>query len=222
MAVSVQTLTKLPLFAGLDEAALRRIVSYVHEMTISPGQVIIWEGEPCQATHFVVQGLVRTRRMSPNGREQVLAYLGPGECVNLVAALDGKPSPVTVDAVTAATLYYISCADCRQILKEYSELAHSVLQHLAGEVRRLSDLVESLALHTVRSRLARFLLQYAGEETSSRRWTQEEIATHIGTVREMVGRTLRDFAVEGLIRRQRGRIVITDRAGLEREASGEG
>lgn len=222
MTVSMQTLSKLALFAGLDEAALRRIVPYVHEMSVPPGQVIVWEGEPCQATYFVVHGLVRTRRMSPNGREQVLAYLGPGDCLNLVAALDGKPSPVTVDAVTPTTLYYISCADCRHILKEHGELAHAVLQYLAGEVRRLSDLVESLALYTVRSRLARFLLQYADEKTAPRQWTQEEIATHIGTVREMVGRTLRDFAAEGLIRRQRGRIVIVDRAGLAREAGGEG
>lgn len=222
MAVSAQTLAKIPLFAGLDEVALQRIVPYVRETSVSPGQVIIWEGEPCQATYFVVHGLVRTRRMSPNGREQVLAYLGPGECVNLVAALDGKPSPVTVDAVIPTTLYYISCSDCRQILKEHGELAHTVLQYLAGEVRRLSDLVESLALYTVRSRLARFLLQYADEKTSPRQWTQEAIAMHIGTVREMVGRTLRDFVAEGLIRRQRGRIVITDRTRLEREASGIG
>ncbi|MBC7260414.1 MAG: Crp/Fnr family transcriptional regulator [Chloroflexi bacterium] len=222
MTVSAQALSKMPLFAGLDEQALQRIVPYVHEMTVSPGQAIIWEGEPCQATYFIVHGLVRTRRMSPNGREQVLAYLGPGECVNLVAALDGKPSPVTADAVIPTVLYYISCADCRHILKEHGELAHTVLQYLAGEVRRLSDLVESLALYTVRTRLARFLLHYADEKSSPRQWTQEEIAAHIGTVREMVGRTLRDFAAEGLIRRQRGRIVITDRAGLEREASGAG
>lgn len=220
MTVNAQALSRLPLFAALDEAALQRIVPYVHEIGVSPGQVIIWEGEPCEATYFVMYGLVRTRRMSPNGREQVLAYLGPGECVNLVAALDGKPSPVTVDAVLPTVLYYISCADCRHILREHSELAHTVLQYLAGDVRRLSDLVESLALYTVRSRLARFLLQYADEKISPRQWTQEEIATHIGTVREMVGRTLRDFAAEGLIRRQRGRVVIVDRAGLEREASG--
>lgn len=222
MTVSIHALSQLPLFSGLDEAGLQRIVPYVREITVAPGQAIVWEGEPCEATYFVIRGLVRTRRMSPHGREQVLAYLGPGECVNLVAALDGKPSPVTVDAVTPTTLYRIACADCRHILEEHGELAHAVLQYLAGEVRRLSDLVESLALYTVRSRLARFLLQYADEKTSPRQWTQEEIATHIGTVREMVGRTLRDFAAEGLIRRQRGRIVIVDRAGLEREASGTG
>jgi CRP/FNR family transcriptional regulator len=171
--------------------------------------------------YFVVRGLARTRRMSLNGREHVLAYLGPGDCFNLVPALDGGANPVTVDAVTSTTLYYVPCAECRQILADHCDLAHAVLEHLATEVRRLSDMVESLALHSVRTRLARFLLDYAEGRTPARHWTQEEIAAHIGTVREMVGRTMRDLAQDGLIRRERGRIIVVDRARLQREAVGE-
>jgi DNA-binding GntR family transcriptional regulator len=58
----------------------------------------------------------------------------------------------------------------------------------------------------------------AEDRQPPRRWTQEEIATHIGTVRDVVGRVLRSFAAEGLIRRERGRLVVMDRAGLERAA----
>ena len=221
MTVTVQALSQLPLFARLGEEALRRIAPHVREHALEPGQVAVWEGEPCGAVHFVVHGLVRTRRMSLNGREQVLEYLGPGECFNLVPALDGGPNPVTVDAVTATTLYAIPCADCRQILGDHCELAHAVLEHLAAEVRSLSDMVESLALHTVRTRLARFLLDYAEGKAPPRQWTQEEIAAHVGTVREMIGRTMRAFAEEGLIQRKRGRIVVVNREGLQREAAGE-
>jgi CRP/FNR family transcriptional regulator len=221
MTISTECLSQLRLFAHLDTAALQRIVPHVHEQTLEPGQVAVWEGEPCGAVYFLVRGLVRTRRMSLNGREHVLAYLGPGECFNLVPALDGGPNPLTVDAVTATTLYRVACADCRQILAEDCELAHAVLGHLAREVRRLSDMVESLALHSVRVRLARFLLDYAEGRAPARQWTQEDIAAHIGTVREMVGRTMRDLTQDGLIRRERGRIVVVDRAGLQREASGE-
>ena len=221
MTVDVEALSKLPFFARLDVAALGRIAPHVRAQALQPGQVAVWEGDTCAAVHFVVQGLVRTRRMSLNGREHVLAYLGPGECFNLVPALDGGPNPVTVDAVTSTMLYSVACTDCRQILADHGELAHAVLEHLAGEVRRLNDMVESLALHSVRTRLARFLLDYAKGRAPARQWTQEEIASHIGTVREMVGRTMRDLAQDGLIRRERGRIVVVDRAGMEREAAGE-
>ncbi len=220
MAVTVETLSQLPFFAGLGDDALLEIASHVQERTFSPGRVIILEGEPCQAVYFIGQGLVRTRRMSLEGREQVLAYLGPGEWFNLVAALDGGPTLASVDAVTDTTLYTIPCQRLRRIMGDYQAVALAVLERLAAEVRRLSDMVEDLALHTVRTRLARFLLAQAEGTLPPQGWTQQEIAARIGTVREMVGRTLRAFADEGLIRRERGRIVVVNREGLERQASG--
>jgi len=226
MAVAVQTLSKLPLLSRLGDDALLEIAPYIQERTFSPGQVIVLEGEPCQAVYFVVQGVVRTGRLSPEGREQVLAYLGPGEPFNLVPALDGGPTLATVDAVTDATLYTIPCERLREIMRDHHGVAMAVMERLGAEVRRLSDMVEDLALHTVRTRLARFLLTHASAELSgvvdgtqpSKRWTQEEIAAQIGTVRDVVGRALRTFADDGLIRRERGRLVVMDRARLERVA----
>ncbi len=221
MAITVQTLSQLPFFAKLDDDALREIAFHIHERTFSPGQVIILEGEPCQAVYFIVRGAVRIRRLSLEGREHVLAYLGPGELFNLVSALDGAPNLATVDALTNATLYTIPCKRFRRIMREHHEVALAVLERLAAEVRRLSDMVEDLALHPVRTRLARFLLAHAESTRPPRHWTHEEIATNIGTVREMVGRTLRTFADEGLVRRERGRIIVVDRERLKREAAGE-
>jgi CRP/FNR family cyclic AMP-dependent transcriptional regulator len=226
MAVTVQALSKPAFFSKFGNEALLEIAPYIQERTFSPGQVVILEGEPCQAVYFVVQGVVRTCRLSPEGREHVLAYLGPGEPFNLVPALDGGPHLATVDAVIETMLYTIPCEHFRRIMGDHHEVALAVMERLAAEVRRLSDAVEDLALHTVRTRLARFLLAHAsaglGEVTDStqpsKRWTQEEVAAQIGTVRDVVGRTLRTFANDGLIRRERGRLVVTDRAGLEREA----
>jgi CRP/FNR family cyclic AMP-dependent transcriptional regulator len=220
MTITVEALSQLPFFAGLGEDDLLEIAPYIHERTFSPDQMIILEGEPCQAVYFVVRGVVRIYRLSLEGREQVLAYLGPGESFNLVPVLDGRPNLATVDAVTEAMLYTISCQRFHQIMREHHEAALAVLEHLAAEVRRLSDMVEDLALHTVSTRLARFLLNHAEGMPSTRHWTQQEIAARIGTVREMVGRTLRDFTAAGLICRQRGRIVVVDREGLEQEAAG--
>ena len=137
---------------------------------------------------------------------------------SLVPALDGGPHLAAVDAVTDTTLYTIPCERFQRIMRDHPEVALAVMEHLAAEVRRLSDMVEDLALHTVRTRLARFLLSQADGTQPSIRWTQEEVAAQIGTVRDVVGRALRAFADDGLIRRERGRLVVMDRAGLEREA----
>ncbi|MCD6553346.1 MAG: Crp/Fnr family transcriptional regulator [Anaerolineae bacterium] len=220
MTITVQTLSQWPFFSGLDDDALREIVPYVHERTFSLGQMIVSEGDPCQAVYFVAQGVVRIRRLSLEGREHVMAYLGPGESFNLVPALDGGSNPATVNALTDTRLYSIHCQYFRRIMRDHPEVALAVLERLAAKVRHLSDMVEDLALHSVRTRLARFLLAHAEGTLSPKHWTQQEIAAHIGTVREMVGRTLRAFADEGLVRRERGRIVVVDREGLEREATG--
>ncbi len=220
MAITVEVLSQLPFFARLGDDALLEIVPYIHERTFSPGQMIVSEGEPCQAVYFVARGVVRIHRLSLEGREQVLAYLGPGESFDLVPVLDGRPNLATVDALTEATLYTISCQRFHQVMRDRHEVALVVLEHLAARVRHLSDMVEGLALHTVPTRLARFLLTQAEGTRHPKRWTQEEIAAHIGTVRDVVGRTLRAFADDGLIRRERGRVVVVDQEGLEREAAG--
>jgi len=220
MAITVEVLSQLPFFARLGDDALLEIAPYIHERTFSPGQMIVSEGEPCQAVYFVAQGVVRLYRLSLEGREQVLAYLGPGESFNLVPVLDGRPNLTTVDALTEVTLYTISCQRFHQIVRDRHEVALAVLERMAARVRRLIDMVEGLALHTVRTRLARFLLAQVEGTRHPKHWTQEEIAAHIGTVRDVVGRTLRAFADDGLIRRERGRIVVVDREGLEREAAG--
>jgi CRP-like cAMP-binding protein len=218
MTATTQTLSSLPFFSGLGEDALRDISFYLSERNFSSGQVITMEGMPCKGVYFVLRGLVRSGRMSFDGREHVIAYLGPGKPLNLVAALDGGVSPMKVDAVTDAALCSIPCDRFQMIMRDHHEVALAVSAYLAAEVRRLGEMVEELALHTVRTRLARFLLTHAeGTPVTRRQWTQEEIAAQIGTVREMVGRTLRSFSADGLIRRRRGSVTVVDRDGLARE-----
>jgi CRP/FNR family cyclic AMP-dependent transcriptional regulator len=101
---------------------------------------------------------------------------------------------------------------------ECPELALAILQDFAARLDHLTNLVEDLSLRTVRGRLARLLLDHAEADAVTRRWTQEEIAAHLGTVRDMVGRTLRAFADAGLVRMDRQRIMLLDREGLEAEA----
>jgi CRP/FNR family transcriptional regulator len=225
MTITVRTLSQFSLFAGLKDSALRKIISYVEEFTLEPEQAVVLAGGPCEGVCLVARGVMRARRLSLNGREYVLSYMGPGEFFNLVPVLDGGPSLFTVEALTYATVYLIPCAYFDQIVQDYHEVALAVLERLAGRVRYLSDTVEELALHTVRTRLARFLLSRVSDygrdsepTNHSRHWTQQEIASHIGSVRDVVGRTLRSFSREGWVRRERGRLVITDREGLEHEA----
>jgi len=221
MTTDLQTLSRVRLFEGLDEASLADLLLEVRACSFEPGETICLEGEPCRAVYLIEEGWVRVRQFSAQGREHVLALLGPGASLNLVPALDGGPVVADADALSAVSGFALPCERLAALMARDPRLASAAAGALAGEVRRLSGMVHDLALHPVRARLARFLLTHAESGSSQRYWTQEEIAAVIGTVRDVVGRTLRAFAVEGLVRRERGRLVVADRHALEREAGEE-
>jgi CRP/FNR family transcriptional regulator len=219
MNVTVPMLAQFSLFEGLDDQALAEIAPHVRVHTYAPEQAIAMAGEACTDMHIVASGIIRARRLSLEGREYVLEYIRPGQAFNLAAALDDGPNVANGEALTRTTTYAIPCDRFRRFVQDHPSIAAAALTRLSGQVRQLSDTVEDLALHTVRARLARFLLSNGdGRNAPGRHWTQEEIAAHIGTVRDVVGRTLRVFSRRGLIRRERGRLVITDREGIEQEA----
>ncbi len=144
-----------------------------------------------------------------------------GETFNEVGVLDGAPNPATATAHTEATLWRIDRLDLQRIAARYPELAWALAEQVAGMARHLVDLVEDLAMRTVKGRVARLLLDEAEASNADvvpRLLTQEEMASRLGTVREMVGRALRSLAAEGVIEFDRHRIVILDPERLAREA----
>lgn len=220
MSADLRTLSHVSLFDGLDETSLELLLAEVRECSFETGETICLEGDPCHAVYLIAEGWVRVRQFSTEGREHVLDHLGPGACLNLVPAMDGGPVVADTDALSPVTLYAIPCDRLHAHMAADASLARAVAEALASEVRRLSTMARDLALHPVRARLARFLLNHAESRTAQRYWTQDEIAAVIGTVRDVVGRTLRAFAAEGLVRRERGRLVVADRRALERVADG--
>jgi CRP/FNR family transcriptional regulator len=122
-------------------------------------------------------------------------------------------------AVGPVELLSISCSDFSRIVGETPEIAQAVLRDFSQKLIHLTNLTHDLGLRTVRARLARFLLGHGSAEGGPPvRWTHQEIAAQIGTVREVVSRTMRSFVKEGLIRVERHRILVVDREALEAEA----
>ncbi|MBN1581139.1 MAG: Crp/Fnr family transcriptional regulator [Anaerolineae bacterium] len=221
MTVTAQTLSNISFFAGLDDATLQDIAHHAYERAFQSDQMIVLQGDPCEGVYWIVRGRVWLRRFSPGGREYVFEHLGPGQFFNLVPALDGGTCLASVDALADTTVCIIPCDIVSQLAQKHRDITAIVLVHLAARVRRLTNTVEGLALYPVRARLARFLLANVTNPESARQWTQERVASHIGTVRDVVGRTLRTLAQDGLIRREQGRLVVTDLDGLRQEAMRE-
>jgi len=175
--------------------------------------------DPIHSACFLVEGHVDVVLTSPDGRDQVLERLGTGQVFNVPALFQAAgTSHATVQAVDQVLVYAMRKADLHRLVREHPAFALALLQDFADRIDHLSSLVEDLSLRTVRGRLARLLLQQADAGQVGQRLTQSEIAARLGTVREMIGRTLGAFADAGLIRIDRQRIVLLDREGLESEA----
>jgi CRP/FNR family transcriptional regulator len=196
----------------------------------------VLEGEVDAPVFLVRQGTVRVYRTSLDGREQTLIRLGPGAAFNMPAAFASLPSesaggaPASVVALDGVMALVVSRSDFRQTVIHTPQLALAVLRDLATKVQHLTNLTRDLGLLTVRARLAGFLLSHGQPPPGGRalasgsapsvqtRWTHQEIAAQIGTVREVVSRTMRAFVREGTISLERHRIVVLDREALLRES----
>jgi len=209
---------EIPLLASLSRSTREQLAALLLRRDSGAGEVLFLEGEPCAGVYFISRGEARIFHLSADGREQVLARLGPGSVFNSVPPLLAEPrNQACARTPVPSILYLLPTRGYLDLLERCPDFSTAVLHDFAGRLAQLTGLVERLSLHSVRGRLAQFLLDQADGPTGSR-WTQDEIAEQLGTVRDVVGRTLRAFIEAGYIRKERQKIAIVNRQKLEEEA----
>ncbi len=197
---------------------MRTLALISHLRSYPTGALIVLAGEPPQAMYAIIAGRVKLTRIAPNGREQIINVMGPGQHFNAVPIFDEGPCPVNVEAITDVEVLELPITAIRQVVADHPVLAMAFLREFAGRLRHMVNLIDNIALHSVQGRLAQLLLSRA---TASEKGelvaplTQAEMAAMIGTVREMVSRTLHQFELQGYIRIERGTITICNRTALE-------
>ena len=216
MAVQIEQIQSMAYFSGLKSSELESIRHYLGSRSAERGELIVIEGGPAQFIYFVASGVVRIYLTSADGREQVLHLVRPGDSFNDVAIFDGLPNLANASAMSQVLLYFISRGDLQQIMEQFSGVRKSAVGALARQLRHVVSLVTDLSFKKVTARLARLLLEQSQKAEVSPYITQQQMATMIGTVREMVGRAIKDLELAGAIRMERHRIIIVDIKMLEK------
>jgi CRP/FNR family transcriptional regulator len=214
-------LRTIPYFQELDPSVLARIQASVFEVRLERGQILFTEGEPAQAMYVVRSGQVKIFKLSPDGREQVLRIMGPGDCFNEVPVFDEGSNPANAQALDPSLLWGIRRADMRRLVEEHPAVAIGFLKVFAKKLRFFTQKVEDLSFRSVTSRVAKLLLEMAEEDGRGvlrvkRQFTQQEMAAVVGTAREMIGRAFKTLEKEGAIKLDRHRVVILSKASLTR------
>ena len=216
VAAAQEFLKTVPYFAGLNPEDLERVAKKVITRQYVKGNIIFLEHGPCEGIYFVRSGQVKIYKISAEGKEQVLKMMKEGDSFNDVPVFDEGPNPASAETVTNATVYMIPKQELLRLMADYPAIGLGIIKVFAARLRHLTMLVEDLSFRDVTGRLAKVLLEYAtlGDQHPKQRLTQQEMASLIGTAREVVGRSLKSMEEQGIIRMEGRRVIIKDKKAL--------
>ena len=225
MVQKAVSLSQIALFAGLTEGELQALAQRAVERRFAPDEVLFWEGEPCAGIFLILEGSVKIFKTSPNGREMMLSLDTAPTTVAELPLFDGGPYPASVRAVGAVVSVFINKTDFQHVCRQFPDVALKVLAVVGRRLRNMVSVVEAMTFGSVTQRLAKLLLEASAQARGDQfelPVTHQELASRLGTVREVVSRNLARFRAEGLVSIQGKQVTVQDRAGLEREAEAQG
>ena len=220
MPIAAGELRSLQGFHSLTEASAAALVSQARRRSFAAREPLFREGEMAHGIFVVLEGKVRVVRTS-RGRRHVLHTELRGGTLGEAPFFDRDPYPVSAIAWTPVVALYLDRNCVERAVRSCPELAMFFLSRLAGRVRLLLDRVDRLATASVSTRMCAYLLEQAERADGSIvEITQESLAEELGTVREVVMRTLTQLRKRRIIASAgRGKIEIVDRPALRELAS---
>ena len=195
--------------------------------TVEAGQTLFLAGDPCTGCYRLVEGLLKVTLDLGQGRERILAILGPGALVGELSVIDGTPRSAGVTAIRTSKLQFISRAVFDDFGRAHPEIFRTIAGVLARRLRDINDALVATSFLSVKGRAARTLLILAdafgkdvgqGRILIRQKMNQGDLAALAGIARENLSRVLRDWMDAALVTRLAGYYCVEDKAALEREA----
>lgn len=213
VGLSLVVLRNVPLFSGLDETELERLSRVATRRRAGRGDQVVRAGESADALLILLTGRAKVTNFDEEGREIILAWLGPGEFFGEMGLIDGSPRSASVVAVENCELLSIGKNEFQRCMQENFQVVLKLMQILVRRLREADRNIESLALLDVYGRVARLLLDMSEEEGGKRmvkhKISKQDMARMIGASREMVSKVMRDLEVGGYIISEGDQITIT-------------
>lgn len=221
LAHFIERLKGSPFFGSLSDDGLAFLAARAKRSAFQAGAIIFGEGEPSTGLYWLQSGTLKAAKYAASGREQILHLINPDQTFNEVGAFTTLPNPASVVALVDSLVWHIPGESIRQLIWKDPMFGQLIINVLSERLRSSVELIEDLSLRTVVSRLSRLILDEAAGDTLSRPawYTQNELASRLGTVTDVVQRALRKLEDDQLIRVERRQIVIVNRDDLERLAA---
>ncbi|MHB8341307.1 MAG: Crp/Fnr family transcriptional regulator [Mycobacteriales bacterium] len=217
-----ELLASLPLFTDLQPAERSALAGRLVERAAARGELIFSEGDQGDTVYLILTGKIKIIRTALDGRENLLAVLGPGEVFGELSLFDPGPRTASARALEDTALAALSHANLDAWLRTEPQVGALLLKVLARRLRRTNDAMADLVFTDVAGRVAKALLALADRFGTAGNaadegagvfvdhgLTQEELAQLVGASRETVNKALADFVARGWIElRSRGVVVL--------------
>ncbi len=215
--------SRIKVFEGLDDDVVQRLSAQCRWQRLRANSLVVEQSDDTTDLFLIAEGRVRAKKFSLAGKEVSFIDLSSGDVFGEFSAIDGQPRSATVVTLTDCVVGRLSADAFMRLLSEHPEVSLKVIEMLVAKVRELSERVFEFSALAVRNRIHAELLRLAhtakpgAEENSAvidEVPTHYEIATRISTHREAVTRELNTLEANGVIRAERGRIVVRDMKAL--------
>jgi CRP/FNR family transcriptional regulator len=215
MLTRQEALRSVPMFRPAPPELIDRVLESCVEQVHLKGDVLFMQGDPPKGLFVVWRGALKVFKLGEEGREQILEIEGPGRSVAELPLFDGLPYPACCAAIEDSVVLFVPVDAFHRLLEGEPSLPRAVIATLSQRLRRMVALVEELSLKAVRQRLADLILELSdGRDSFDLPWNNQELASRIGTVREIVSRAMGRMIQEGAIRLEGRTLVILDRRRL--------
>ncbi len=212
--VSTAVLRAVPLFASLPEDQLRMLTTTVSRRSVTRGTNVVAAGDLTDSLYIIISGRLKVMMSDADGKEVILAILGPGEFFGEMGLIDDSPRSASVLAIEPCELLAITKRDFKSCLAGNFDMTMALMRGLVRRLREADRKIGSLALLDVYGRVARLLLDMAetvnGQKMVTKRLPKQDIAKMIGASREMVSRVMKDLQLGGFIEMRGSSIVLRD------------
>lgn len=210
--------SKFPFLAHADERIKRQFTETAMLVEVPEGGVISWEGDQCNHLAMVISGVVRVYKVGENGREITLYRIGAAESCILTASciLNQADFPAIAVAEEPVEAVLIPAMTFRNWVGEYEFWRNYVFGMLSQRLGDVITTVEEVTFRRLGVRIAEFLLK---QPTQPIRITHQELASELGSAREVVSRILKDFERAEIVSLGRGTITIEDIDALEEKTT---
>lgn len=217
--------TEVDLFRGLSAEEVQWLGKRLHHRAFPAGSNIMLVEQPGEVVYIILKGTVKIHVEQPDGKDVIIAILGPGDTVGEMSLLDSAGRSASVVTLEPSTMLWMDRSTFLESLARLPKVSNNLVSILLERLRLANEQIQTLASLTVHGRVARQILAFAerygqqqpnGDVLISLQLTQSDVADLVGASRKRVNQVFVSYKQDGLISvDSNSYITVHDRGALQ-------